>query len=186
MTISRTSFVFVTLCLQTLLASDATAQVIHRGYTGRLTPDQVRAMVSQWQVSASTEPRWSEIVPEFKRLGRGATVRVFLGMWCADSMYELPKFIRLVDALADSVPFNVEFIAVDEQKQQPRREVQSHGISYLPTFVVLRNGREVGRIVEHPPRALEQDLLRLLNGTATGLLTSNESAILQYLSAHSQ
>ena len=186
MTISRTSFVFVTLFLQTLLSSNVAAQVIHRGYTGRLTPEQVRAMVSQWQGSASAEPRWSEIVPEFKRLGHGATVRVVLGMWCADSMYELPKFIRLVDALADNVPFKVEFIAVDEQKQQPRREVQSYDISYLPTFVVLRDGHEVGRIVEHPPRALEQDLLRLLNGTATGLLTSNETEILRYLAAQSQ
>jgi thiol-disulfide isomerase/thioredoxin len=180
--VHRSSAVAATLLLQSMFIVDAFAQVpaaVPR--PGRLTVEQVRAIVSRWKADPVTDFRSAEILPEFRRLRAGATVRVFLGTWCDDSMYELPKFVRLLDGLANPAPFVVEFFAVDVQKEQPRREVKANDIVYLPTFIVLRNRREVGRIVEHPPRALEQDLLALLNGEATGLLSSNENAIVRYL-----
>jgi hypothetical protein len=41
----------------------------------------------------------------------------------------------------------------------------------VPTIIVRREGVEVGRIVEHPTRSIEEDLLDLLRGTRTGFLS---------------
>jgi hypothetical protein len=149
---------------------------------GRVTREQVRQIVAQWKIVGTLEPLPANDLEELKRVRHGATVKVFLGVWCEDSKFELRQFMRLLDALTNETPFAVEFVAVDKQKRQPASEVKSNEIWYLPTFVVFRNGREIGRIVGHPPHTLERDLLLLLDGSTRGLLSSNESAIIRYLS----
>ncbi len=44
----------------------------------------------------------------------------------------------------------------------------------MPTFVVLRDGREVGRIVEESPHGVERDLLALLDGSARGVVSARD------------
>lgn len=149
---------------------------------GRITHEQVLRILDQWKIDGRPEPLAVRDLEGLRRVRQGATVKVFLGAWCEDSKSVLSRFVRLLDALEND-PFTVEYVAVDGTKQQPASEVQSNEIWYLPTFVVLRSGREVGRIVEHPPHALERDLLLLLDGTTHGLLSSNENAIIRYLSA---
>ncbi len=48
----------------------------------------------------------------------------------------------------------------------------NYEILYVPTFIVSRNGQEVGRIVESSPNGIEKDLLALLTGRSRGLITS--------------
>ena len=47
----------------------------------------------------------------------------------------------------------------------------------VPTFVVRRDGRELGRIVEESPNGIENDLLALLTGDSTGTLTASEDLL---------
>ena len=49
-----------------------------------------------------------------------------------------------------------------------------NGVQYLPTFIVRRDGHEVGRIVETAPNGIEHDLLALLTGKAHGVLTTRQ------------
>ncbi|MGZ5444857.1 MAG: TlpA family protein disulfide reductase [Thermoanaerobaculia bacterium] len=140
--------------------------------------------MAEWHAAVPLfDARWNTRVQEIKRVERGATVTVFFGTWCHASRQEVPQFLKILDVLEGQTPFAFEFFGVDEEKQQPAAQVQSNQIWFLPTFIVSRNGREVGRIVEQPARTLEKDLLRLLNGTARGFLSSNEDAIVQHLTA---
>jgi hypothetical protein len=148
---------------------------------GRITLDQVRTIIAGWKSGTKSDESCSGCIQNFKRVRHGATVKVFLGAWCDNSRYEIPQFVQLLDTLGTERPFAVEFFAVDEQKQQPAEEVHTFDIEQLPTLIVLRRGHEVGRIVDQPARTLEGDLFRLLNGSAHGLLSSNETAIIRYL-----
>jgi thiol-disulfide isomerase/thioredoxin len=169
------------LVIVVFVATPAVAQP-RESLVGRLTDEQVRGIVAKWGTgSFSVDDRWIDRVQSIKRVRSGATVRVFMGTWCHSSKQEIPQFLNLVDALEEDVPFAVEFFAVDENKKLPAGEIRTNDVQYLPTFIVLRNGQEIGRVVEQPARTLETDLLRLLNGTARGLLSSNESAIVRYL-----
>ena len=93
---------------------------------------------------------------------------VVMGTWCSDSRTHVPPFFKLMEAL--QIPEkHIELIGVDRNKQSSKADLSSLHISYVPTFVVLYEGKEVGRIVENPEVSLEHDLLQILrNAPAAG------------------
>ncbi len=102
----------------------------------------------------------------------GAEVTVYLGTWCGDSRREVPRFWKAVDAGGGSVPFPVRYVGVDHAKKEPADLLKQDDVRYLPTIIVRRGGKEVGRIVETSPHGVEQDLLALLTGKASGVLST--------------
>ncbi len=104
----------------------------------------------------------------------GAEVTVFLGTWCDDSRREVPRFWRALDQVGGLVPFEIEYVAVDRDKREPADRVEPAGVLYVPTFVVRRGGEEVGRVVETSPNGIETDLLALLTGEASGVLSDRD------------
>ena len=100
---------------------------------------------------------------------QGVDVTVFFGTWCGDSRREVPRFLRLLGDMQDAAPA-VSLVAVDNEeplyKRSPGGEEEGLSIFRVPTFIVRRHGHEIGRIVEHPVRSLERDLLAILVGDA--------------------
>ena len=99
----------------------------------------------------------------------GAEVEVYLGGWCGDSRREVTRFWRALD-LAGDVPFRVRWIAVGRDKRVPGL-TDNIELRYVPTFVVSRDGREVGRIIESAPRGIEIELNALLRGERAGVIS---------------
>lgn len=128
-----------------------------------------------FEADARWEPAYSSAVidPEAARALAaapvGARVDVFLGTWCGDSVREVGRFLRYLDSMG-SAPFEVRLIAVDRTKSAPGFS-EGVGLRYVPTFVVVRGGREVGRIIESPPNEIGRDLAALLSGAASGELS---------------
>lgn len=107
----------------------------------------------------------------------GAELTIVFGTWCGDSRREVSRFWQALDAAGGEVPFAIRWIAVDREKQAPGGLVDGLDIRYVPTFIVRRDGKEVGRIVETSPSGVEVDLRALLTGGAQGFLSaSRESA----------
>jgi thiol-disulfide isomerase/thioredoxin len=104
----------------------------------------------------------------------GAEVTVFLGTWCGDSRREVPRLWKALDAEGGAVPFQIRYVGVDHDKKQPADLIRENDVRYLPTFIVRRGGHEVGRIVETSPHGVEQDLLALLTGKASGVVTTRQ------------
>ncbi len=100
----------------------------------------------------------------------GAEVTVFLGTWCSDSRREVPRLWRALDQVGGEVPFDLTYVAVDREKDEPADLLAGQEIEYVPTFIVRRDGHEVGRVVEEAPDGIEADLLALLTGAKTGVL----------------
>ena len=88
-------------------------------------------------------------------------VTVVLGMWCEDSQREVPHFLKIAD-LAPMKGVNTEYHAVNREKFCPDQAIQELKAPYVPTFIFYKNGREMGRIIEHPEKNLEEDMLRIL------------------------
>jgi hypothetical protein len=119
------------------------------------------------------------------RVPPGAHVLAIVGTWCSDSKREVPRLYRALDIAAGTdagtdagtagLPFTLEIVGVDRDKKSPGL---THDVAYVPTFIVTRadpgaNGarREVGRIVESAPNGIEKDLLSLLDGSRSGVIT---------------
>ena len=73
---------------------------------------------------------------------------VFGGTWCSDTQNILPKFFALTDA-AGIAPAHITLIGVDRSKKTIHHLTEAFNVTRVPTIIVMKNGIETGRVVEH-------------------------------------
>lgn len=73
---------------------------------------------------------------------------IFGGTWCEDTQFILPKFFKLQEkaGISDS---SITFFAVNRQKQTIGNIAAAMNITNVPTIIVMKNGKEVGRVIEY-------------------------------------
>lgn len=103
----------------------------------------------------------AEYVDLVRKSQSGIDVIVFFGVWCSDSKREVPRFLRLTD-LTGFPATRLKFYSLDRSKKSPDGLTEKYGIERVPTFVFLKSGQEVGRIVESPQTTMEGDVLAIL------------------------
>jgi thiol-disulfide isomerase/thioredoxin len=100
----------------------------------------------------------SETVSILKAKGAQAKFLLLGGTWCEDTQTLLPRYYLLMDA-ADITGDQFKFIAVDKQKHALDGLPEDMHLKNTPTLIVLKAGKEVGRIVEYGNnRQWERDL----------------------------
>lgn len=89
---------------------------------------------------------------------------VFMGTWCDDSHFIIPKFYALLDAAGFSQD-RVTLIGVDRQKKTLSHLAEALNVKNVPTIIVLKNGKEAGRVVEYGKYGLyDMELGEILKG----------------------
>jgi thioredoxin len=83
----------------------------------------------------------------------GVALLDFTAEWCAPCRTMAP----ILTSLATQYAGRARFVAVDVDREQVLAE--RFGVRSMPTMVVLRDGREVGRIVGSRPRAFVAGVL---------------------------
>jgi len=110
---------------------------------------------------ASYQPDAVTVASLKKAFPADATFMVFGGMWCSDTQNLLPKFFKTLEA-AGIPKKSVTLYMLDEQKNSPDKLEKQYGVNNVPTFIVMQNGKEKGRIVESVQKSIEADLLKLV------------------------
>ena len=72
----------------------------------------------------------------------------FMGTWCEDSHSVIPKFYSLLDAAGFSQD-RVTLIGVDRKKKTLSHLTEAMNITNVPTIIVMKNGKEIGRVIEY-------------------------------------
>jgi len=73
---------------------------------------------------------------------------VFGGTWCEDTQFILPKFFKLQES-AGVPDSSISFFAVNRAKQTLGNLADAFKIVNVPTIIVMKDGKEVGRVVEY-------------------------------------
>ena len=113
-------------------------------------------------VSYAPAPAYLERIP---RHIADVEVLCFLGTWCSDSRREVPRMIRILQA-AKLPPEKLRMVGLDRAKRSPDALEARYAIERVPTFIFLRDGKEIGRIVESPLGSLEKDMLGIIDPDA--------------------
>jgi thiol-disulfide isomerase/thioredoxin len=72
----------------------------------------------------------------------------FGGTWCEDTHFILPKFYKVQEA--SGFPENrIAVFAVDRKKNGTGNIAHAMNITNTPTIVVMKDGKELGRLVEY-------------------------------------
>lgn len=96
------------------------------------------------------------------KIGDNLKIDVYLGTWCSDSLNNVPKFIKIIEAAAvDNLSVNYYNV-----KRKPSSDVKYYvedlKVERVPTFIFYRDGKEIGRIVENPKKSLIEDFLEII------------------------
>jgi hypothetical protein len=136
----------------------------HPGVTGEVSVDKLFEAVPVWRsLMESYQPK-SETVAALKASDSPASVTVVLGSWCPDSKNYVPKMLKALRA-AGNDKLQIKVIGIDNQFHEPMDTIQKRRIVNVPTVIVEREGREIGRIVETPAaESMEEDLAAILKG----------------------
>lgn len=87
---------------------------------------------------------------------------VFLGTWCEDSHRDFPRLMKILEEVKypDS---RLTIIAVNRKKESPTGDEVKYNVSKVPTIIVEKYGKEIGRIIEMPTTGyVERDLVEIL------------------------
>ncbi len=73
---------------------------------------------------------------------------VFGGTWCEDTQFILPKFFRLqeMSGISDE---RITLFGVNENKKSLGHIAEAFGITNVPTIIVMKDNKEVGRVIEY-------------------------------------
>lgn len=100
----------------------------------------------------------------FKQKADQFSIIVFGGTWCHDTQNLLPKFYRLIDK--SGFPANkITLIGVDRAKTAPNGLHTKWNILNVPTFIIIKDGKEAGRVVEYGKTGnIERELGEIIAG----------------------
>ncbi|SIQ81757.1 hypothetical protein SAMN05880574_1275 [Chryseobacterium sp. RU37D] len=89
-------------------------------------------------------------------------ILVFMGTWCEDSHRDFPRLMKILEEL--KFPDNkLTVIALNRKKESPNGDEGLYNIQKVPTIIVQKYGKEIGRIVEMPSTGyIERDLVEIL------------------------
>lgn len=87
-------------------------------------------------------------VDALKAKGDKIQIICFGGTWCGDTKNILPRFYALITA-AGFLQSRLTVIGVDRSKKTFGALSEALGITNVPTFIVMKDGKEAGRVVEY-------------------------------------
>jgi len=109
----------------------------------------------------------TELTPDQAINLKDVEVKIFLGTWCGDTKYLVPKFIKTWTDLGLDKD-QLELIALhnegDKYKQGPNKETEGLNIHRVPTFIFSKDDKEIGRIVERTIFDLDTDMMLIAEG----------------------
>ncbi|MGC4233894.1 MAG: thioredoxin family protein [Niabella sp.] len=88
------------------------------------------------------------IVRRFSETKDSVTFLIFFGTWCADSHYVIPRFYKIA-AQAGLDKKRITLFGLDRTKKDDAHFAANLDIAHVPTIIVLKNGKELGRVVEY-------------------------------------
>ena len=73
---------------------------------------------------------------------------LFGGTWCEDTQFILPKFFKIQEqsGFPDAA---ISFFATDRSKKTIGGITDAFKITNVPTIIVMKDGKEIGRVVEY-------------------------------------
>lgn len=90
----------------------------------------------------------TKAVDGLRKFADSIQLLVFMGTWCEDSHNVIPKFFTLLDSSAFPKD-RLSLIGVDRAKKTLSHLAEALDVKNVPTIIVMKNGKEMGRVVEY-------------------------------------
>ncbi|MBC7889911.1 MAG: thioredoxin family protein [Ferruginibacter sp.] len=94
------------------------------------------------------QPDTATVTAFAKVKGAKLQLIIFGGTWCEDTQFILPRFFKLQE-LSGVPDEHITLFGVNRKKVALSHIAEALGIINVPTIIVLKGGKELGRVVEY-------------------------------------
>jgi thiol-disulfide isomerase/thioredoxin len=162
------------LALALVVLQTAFSQDQYQVLSERPNEKTYKGIISRQVLMADTSFKWyaenlkpytpnADAVAALKKNADSIQLLVFMGTWCEDSHYIIPKFYTLTDAAGFSND-RITLIGVDRSKKTLSHLTEALNIKNVPTIMVMKNGKEIGRVVEYGKYGMfDKELAEIIN-----------------------
>lgn len=151
------------LFAQTEITYDGSGKII-KGFMNRTDLDTAFTWFKQNQQGYTPEANALKALSAQKD---SINIVVFGGTWCGDTRYLLPRFYSFADVAGFSQD-RITLIGVDRSKKTIQHLTDVFNVTRVPTFIVMKNGKEVGRVVEYGKTGMFDKELGEIISSASG------------------
>ena len=149
---------YITLLLALAFISTGFAQNQFEVLVEKPNEKTLKGIISREILQSDTSFHWyaenqkgyapnASAVSGLKKQADSIQLLTFMGTWCEDSQFIIPKLFSLIDA-AGFPADKVTLIGVDRKKKTWSHLAEALNVKNVPTIIVMKNGKEVGRVVE--------------------------------------
>jgi len=131
---------------------------------GRISREELITDNLLFSLNAEEYVPAAKVLEKLRRIAVKTDILLFLGTWSEDCLKEAPKLLRVYDK-TNNPAFALAVYALDRSLRDEEGVAARYGIRELPTVVLLRGGKEVGRIVGSARKSMEADLLSILESS---------------------
>lgn len=89
-----------------------------------------------------------EGLASFQQYKDSIQLLVFMGTWCEDSHFIIPRLYAMIDA-AGFAENRLTLIGVDRSKKSWGGITEALSVKNVPTIIIYHHGKELGRVVEY-------------------------------------
>lgn len=132
---------------------------------GEVSPRIIWEEIPEWKAEYMIYQPDSAVVQQLKQIDTDLDIVCVMGIWCPDSRAGVPSFLKALDE-AQNPHLKITLFAVDRDLKDPQGSAEKYKVNRVPTFIVLENGKEIGRMIEIPKTSFEADLLDLWKSRA--------------------
>lgn len=151
-------YFLVTLAITGLLTS-LQAQPHFETLTERAKEKSLKGFLDRATLTADSSFTWftenykaysphKEGFTNFQQYKDSIQLLVFMGTWCEDSHFIIPRLYAMIDAAGFSES-RITLIGADRSKQSWGNIMEALSVKNVPTIIVYHQGKEVGRVVEY-------------------------------------
>lgn len=128
--------------------ADKDGSRILKGIISREQVEKDTSYLKWWDNSLRGYTPNEEAIGILKKNKDSIQLVAFMGTWCDDSHFIIPKLYSLLDKAAYAKE-KVSLIGVDRDKKTLGYLSESLNVKNVPTIIVMKNGKEIGRVVEY-------------------------------------
>lgn len=128
---------------------------------GPLSQEEILENFPDWEEEAASYSPRPEMIDRLKAIDHEIKIEIILGTWCLDSKQHVSAYFKIME-MADNPLLVSSYLGIPKEKEDRQRYVQGKNIVRVPTFIISINEEEIGRIIEHPKKSVEEGLIEIL------------------------
>ncbi len=129
---------------------------------GPLSKEEILENFPDWQVEVASYVPDQEVIEKLQSIPSEIKIEIFLGTWCSDSKRNVSAYFKIMD-MVDNPLIMTSYIGIPRDNDSRKPFIEGKNIIKVPTFIIIIDNQEKGRIIENPTKSVEEDLLDIIN-----------------------